>query len=78
MPLPPFFSVHPPFETVIDARTALDPVNAGKFIAAEQVGIVELDFLAVLVGDVVRVAAIRGINGLDDRFEDLRDIRGCF
>ena len=72
------FAVHPPFEAVIDARPALDPVKAGKFIAAEQVGIVEFQLLTVLVGDVVRVAAIRGINGHDDRFEDLRYIGSVF
>ena len=67
-----------PFEPVIEARAFLDPVDTGKLIGAEQVGVVEFQLLAVFVGDFVRIAAIGAIDGLGDRLEDVGRILGSF
>ena len=46
-------------EAVGDAGAALDPIEPGKPAGFEQAGVVELEVLAVLVGDVVAVVAGR-------------------
>ena len=63
-----------PVQTVVDARTGLDAIEAGEALHAEQVGVVEFQIEAILVGDAVAVAADGADHRHDDGFEDLVEI----
>src|SRR5262249_15447409 len=64
---------HRPLGTVSDARTRIHPVHARKAVAEQEVGIIQLEGAAVLVGDLAGVAAIRSTHDLEHWFQYLRE-----
>src|SRR3546814_7690701 len=58
-----------PFQAVIDARARIDAVTPGKTVQLEQVGIVELEIEAVLVGYLAGVGTVGRDHRLHCRLE---------
>ena len=62
-----------PFQPVIDALAAIGAIYAGGPVRIEQIGLVELEVLAVLVRDEVGIGIVRAGDQRHDGLDHLRE-----
>ena len=60
-------------QAVIYPGPAFNPVEPRKAVVGEKIGVVELEILAVFVGDVGWIAAVRRHDGLNDGLQNMAD-----
>jgi hypothetical protein len=62
-----------PLQAIVDALSRIDEIDAGAAVRLEEIGLIQLEILAVFIGDQIRIGIVGRHDESANRFEDLRE-----